>query len=556
MRLMSFACLMLLASSGCVAKRPPASAGGSTSTGGATLGSTGNPNGVGVGTGVELGSGEKVAAPGVFSLTQSQVTSSAAGLLVGSSMTVTLTARDASGISNPSGIVAQSFIVSSPLPTSGTGSFGPITSQGNGVYTATFTATQPGQCILRATLNGSQLTSSASPAAIIIELLAYSVRYLFQGGNSDGAGPMDSLSLSPDGLTLYGMTNRGGPLGAGSIFKMPAAGGSPTYLHFFTGGVGDGQAPTGSLTVSADGATLYGMTSGGGEGSAPGYGTIFSIPAAGGSPTYLTLFKASGGFGPRGSLTLSMDGATLYGATANGAAAGPGTTSFSNYGTLFSLPITGGSPTYLYSFKATTSDGSIPLGALVLSQDGATLYGMTAYGGPATFHGGSIFSIPATGGSPTYLHFFTNGPGDGGLPFGSLTLSPDGSKLYGMTLDGGPAGRGSIFSIPVTGGSPNYFHFFAGGPNDGSSPQGALNLSADGSKLFGMTEKGGVADKGVIFSLPTSGGNLSILHSFTGSANDQGSPQGSLILSADRTTVFGMTLGLPGLGSVFSIPVQ
>ncbi len=188
------------------------------------------------------------------------------------------------------------------------------------------------------------------------------------------------------------------------------------------------------------------------------------------------------------------------------------------------------------------------------SQEGATLYRMTSDGGPGGLIGGSIFSIPATGGSPTYFHFFTNGPGDGGAPYGALTLSSDGSKLCGMISQGGPATFGSIFSLPITGGSPIYLHFFAGGPNDGSSPLGSLTLSADGSKLYGMTPFGGAYHNGGVFSVPTSGGNLSILHSFIGSTSEI--HKDSLILSPDRTTLFGTTFGLPGLGLVFSIPAQ
>ncbi len=213
---------------------------------------------------------------------------------------------------NPIGIVTQRFIVSNLfpvsdlLPANATGSFGPITSQGNGVYTATFTATQPGKCALGVTLNGSSLASSASPAAIVSEPSAYSFIYLFHGGDSDGAGAIGTLSLSPDGLTLYGTTARGGgPADLGSIFKMPVTGGRPTYLYFFKGGANDGDTPVGTPTLSADGSTLYGMCSGGGL----GYGSIFSIPSTGGSPTYLTLFAAFTSVGPpKGSLTLSLEG--------------------------------------------------------------------------------------------------------------------------------------------------------------------------------------------------------------------------------------------------------
>ena len=74
---------------------------------------------------------------------------------------------------------------------------------------------------------------------------------------------------------------------------------------------------------------------------------------------------------------------------------------------------------------------------------------MTANGG--VNGDGTVFSIPVTGGTPTILVSF-NGT-NGADPYGSLTLSA-GSTLYGMTYGGGADGDGTVFSIPVTGGTP------------------------------------------------------------------------------------------------------
>ena len=98
--------------------------------------------------------------------------------------------------------------------------------------------------------------------------------------------------------------------------------------------------------------------------------------------------------------------------------------------------------TTLASFNGT--DGDEPNGSLTLI--GSTLYGMTAQGGAN--RDGTIFSIPVTGGSLTTLHSF-NGT-DGGSPDGNLT--PSGLTLYGMTSAGGSTGSGTIFSIPLAGG--------------------------------------------------------------------------------------------------------
>ncbi len=87
--------------------------------------------------------------------------------------------------------------------------------------------------------------------------------------NTNGAGPVAGLTLS--GNTLYGTTDQGGANGYGEVFSVPLAGGSPTVLASFnyTNGV---NPPYGGLTLSGN--TLYGTTVGGG---ANGYGTVFAL---------------------------------------------------------------------------------------------------------------------------------------------------------------------------------------------------------------------------------------------------------------------------------------
>ncbi len=161
------------------------------------------------------------------------------------------------------------------------------------------------------------------------------------------------------------------------------------------------------------------------------------------------------------------------------------------YGTIFSIPVTGGAPATLLSFNGT--DGAGPEGSLTLSADGSTLYG-TTYDGRVNGQG-NVFSIPVAGGTPTTLLSFdgTNGAN----PDGDLTLS--GSTLYGMTEEGGPNGDGNIFSVPVTGGTPTTLVNFDG--TNGANPDGSLTLS--GSTLYGMTGGGGANSDGTVFALNT-----------------------------------------------------
>ncbi len=358
-------------------------------------------------------------------------------------------------------------------------------------------------------------------------------------GYVNGATPYGDLAVS--GSTMYGMLPTGGPYNDGLIFSISTSGGSFTDLHDFSGGEFDGALPQGSLVLS--GSTLYGMTSSGGT---LGWGTIFSISTSGGPLTIMWDFAGYYNFDgadPVGSLIIS--GSTLYGMTNEGGA-------FSgqdcNGGEIFSIPINGGGETRLHGFCGGAGDGAFPYGSLTIS--GGTLYGMTERYG--AYSDGIIFSISTGGGALTDLHDFSESSTDGGWPYyTSLTLS--GGTLYGMTQYGGASGYGIIFSISTSGGALTDLHDFTAGAGDGEWPQGSLTLS--GSTLYGMTQYGGASGYGIIFSISTSGGALTVLHTFTGSATDGEGPWGDLALSGG--TFYGMTQngGSAGEGAIFSYGV-
>ena len=64
---------------------------------------------------------------------------------------------------------------------------------------------------------------------------------------------------------------KGGVSGNGTVFKINTNGTGFTILHNFTDSIGDGEWPSGSLTLY--GSTLYGMTGSGGSDA----GTVFKI---------------------------------------------------------------------------------------------------------------------------------------------------------------------------------------------------------------------------------------------------------------------------------------
>ena len=101
--------------------------------------------------------------------------------------------------------------------------------------------------------------------ASIASAQTFTSLYSFKGYPIDGSSPYGgSLAVSPDGSNLYGMTWRGGDIGGpynsyGSVFSMPASGGTSTTLLSLVGSYGEN--PYGSVTLSPDGSTLYGMIS-------------------------------------------------------------------------------------------------------------------------------------------------------------------------------------------------------------------------------------------------------------------------------------------------------
>jgi uncharacterized repeat protein (TIGR03803 family) len=311
---------------------------------------------------------------------------------------------------------------------------------------------------------------------------------------------------------------------------------SYAILHNF-GGTDDGFQPYyGGPALS--GSALYGMTQGGGGEDSSG--VLYRINTDGTGYLILHRFKdlppTGDGTVPRGGLTLS--GSTLYGCTPYGGTASIG-------GTVFKINTDGSGYQMLYTFPSEVPDQCHPYGAPVVSGD--TIYGMTS--SSDTSLKGEIFAMSTSGGPPLVLHQFAGKPDDGATPYGSLTLL--GSRLYGMTytgghngIDGGGSGYGVIFAIDTDGKNYEVLHHFAGYPDDGGHPYGSLTLV--GSKLYGMTSNGGPTGGGVIFAMNLDGGGYQVICDL-GSLT-LGGPSGSLTLWGSK--LYGMaSMGGTGGGS-------
>ena len=102
-----------------------------------------------------------IVTPGPVDLAQSTLSASAAALPVGGVTTVKLTTEDAYGNQEAGNGLTVALSLAS-----GAGSFSPVIDNGDGTYTATFTATTQGNDNIVATINNQAVTSS--PVGVIV----------------------------------------------------------------------------------------------------------------------------------------------------------------------------------------------------------------------------------------------------------------------------------------------------------------------------------------------------------------------------------------------------
>jgi uncharacterized repeat protein (TIGR03803 family) len=322
----------------------------------------------------------------------------------------------------------------------------------------------------------------------------------------NGWFPQAGLVQGKDG-NFYGVATEGGTggvacadttglSGCGTVFKLTKTG-TLTVLHSFCGGSGcgslttDGAGPTGRLVFGANGA-LYGTTQTGGiYNGFYNQGTIFRITTTG---VYTVLHVFSGNFGsepdganPAAGLTLASNG-DFYGTTTAGGA--------SKEGTVFKMT-PADKLTLLHSFTG-SSDGSMPIGALVQASDG-NLYG-TCYSGGANGTG-TAFRITTKGVFTKIYDFAAEAaPGNiGYLPKAGLIQAADGN-LYGTAWEGGAFNDGTIYQLTLAGIGTLEASFEA---STGFSPLGALVQGTDGRLYVTLQNNGGensddVQDQGAI----------------------------------------------------------
>jgi uncharacterized repeat protein (TIGR03803 family) len=198
--------------------------------------------------------------------------------------------------------------------------------------------------------------------------------------NADGAGPVGDLLLSNN--VLYGITDGGGALGGGTIFKLNTDGSGFTSLKQFSQTLySDSQIFTNSdgtrlnRGLALAGNVLYGTASARGM---EGYGTAFKLNTDGTGFAVLRHFTRDDWL-PVTPLTEAND--VLYGATSDG-----------SHGTVFQMNADGGAYSVLKVFVG-YPDGDYTSTRPIIS--GNTLYGTTAGGGQWTY--GTIYKIDLSG---------------------------------------------------------------------------------------------------------------------------------------------------------------
>jgi uncharacterized repeat protein (TIGR03803 family) len=350
-----------------------------------------------------------------------------------------------------------------------------------------------------------------------------------------------------------------------------------SVIYGFKGDFGlirDGANAYGEILAGPNG-VYYGTTSGGGDigciaggGWFTGCGTVYMLargPNGWIEKTILT-FHGINGAVATGNLVTDAQG-DLYGTTVEGG------NMICPYGcgTVYELspPAPGGqwTQTVLYSFQGGHLQGGVdgwqPRAGLYM--DGAgNLFGTTALGGPNGCWSGSgcgiVFELTpsanGTWGKSTIYSF--QGGNDGAEPYGRLIAR--GSVLYGTTSGGlnDTDGKSTAFSLTNAGGwRKTVLHIFTGGANDGDHPTAGLYMDVHGN-LFGTTYGGGASNHGIVFELSPAGVTWgeTIVHSFD-APGDGSIPVASLTPGLNGV-LYGTTVagGQYGLGTVFTLALS
>jgi len=194
--------------------------------------------------------------------------------------------------------------------------------------------------------------------------------------------------------------------------------------------------------------------------------------------------------------------------------------------------------TLLLSFTFLTATAQIP-----------ELWGSMSIGG--SFGIGGIIKIKGDGSGYAIDYACTGGSNGGSIQTNLYPYSP--TLFYGTSVSGGNNARGDIYSYnPFT---KNYTMLFSMDSLSGYYPRGPICVPPN-SKIYGLTNNGGVNDKGVFFEYNIVNNQYTKRHDFDSTSGAL--PNGGVIYVGSTNKVYGMTTsgGTNNAGVIFSFNVS
>lgn len=357
----------------------------------------------------------------------------------------------------------------------------------------------------------------------------------FNGTN--GWNPKGGMILGTNGM-YFGTTVGGGANGDGVLFALnPMTEAVSVLANFDDGTTGDN--PVGSLVQAADG-LLYGVTESGGANSR---GVLYSFDPALEWLQSVHHFGANAG-DPRNPYAGVYEGTDgrLYGTTRLGGNA--------NDGTLYAFDPTLAALTVLYEIP-NNLQGYSPSGAVVENGTGEFLSFCDAGGYTGS---GTFFKYDLTAGFEVIAHLEDYQVGAN--PWYGGVLQASNGKVYGLTDKGGTDNRGVIFEYDFQMDTIVAVHHFDDfNVTNGEEPVCGL-IEASNGLLYGMTEYGGVNDRGTIYSFDPNTYVLNVVHSFDQATTGK-SPQATELMQASNGKLYGVAQdgGINDLGTLFEFDI-
>ena len=339
----------------------------------------------------------------------------------------------------------------------------------------------------------------------------------FDASDPAARKPYGGCILARDGF-LYGTTYEGGLHGGGTVFKLGTEGQGFSVLHDFGGLPADGLQPRGELIEGTDG-MLYGTTE---KGGAHTNGTVFALSKSGSAYKVLRSFSTVDGIGAQAGPIQGQDG-RLYGTLYSGGPQGGGVA--------YALETDGTAFTLIKAFAANEGYGFSA--SLTETSDGA-LYAVATFGGAQNV--GGVFRFLEDGSDFRILKGFNAQAGDAYNAVAPVTAASDG-KLYFTTPVGGAYAAGTLSKMSVDGTGFGILKSFSRTGTAATYGRGELTGTTDGL-IFGVTQNGGEAGKGTVFRVQPNGTDYSIVHSFGLSANDSANPVAGVIQGQDGSALW------------------